>query len=161
MWDTGNDQWGIRSLGNRCSFYSSWEKEITAEKVSWDAEVGERHVKEWCAWKDDIVLLRHLKFPRCYKPKDFGEVVDVSLYTFGDGCNVGYGAACYIRQVDKDGNIAVSLAMGKSKVSPLKMITIPRLELTAATVAVKIGAMVSEQGGWREYGSGFYVVMYL
>ena len=40
-------------------------EEITSEKVSWDAEVGERYVREWCAWKDDIVLLQQLKFPCC------------------------------------------------------------------------------------------------
>ena len=120
-------------------------QEITAEKVSWEEDVGSQHVKTWCLWKEEIVLLRQLEFPRCYKPKDFGEVVDISLHTFGDGCHIGYGAACYVRQVDQSGNIAVSLAMGKARVSPLKMVTIPRLELTAATVAVKIGAMVSGQ----------------
>ena len=120
-------------------------QEITAEKVGWDAEVSAKHVKAWCAWKDEIVLLRGLEFPRCYKPDDLGEVVDTSIHTYGDGCSIGYGAACYIRQVNKNGDIAVSLAMGKSRVSPLKMITIPRLELTASTTAIKIGAMVRDQ----------------
>ena len=101
-------------------------------------------------------MVRQLTFSRCYKPSNFGEVVDVSLHTFGDGCNVGYGAACYIRQVDERDNIAVSLVMGKSRVSPLKMITIPRLELTAATVATKLGALVKEELGIKAAKMFYY-----
>ena len=119
-------------------------QEITGEKVSWDADVEDRHVCAWNTWKEDLLLLNQLTFPRCYKPPNFGRVLDSSLHVFGDGCKVGYGAAAYLRQVNEDGKIAVSLVMGKSRVSPLKMITIPRLELTAATVAVKLGALVKE-----------------
>ena len=35
------------------------------------------HVKAWLAWKNEIVLIYDLKFPRCYKPKDFDEVVEL------------------------------------------------------------------------------------
>ena len=117
-------------------------QEITGEKVSWDADVDAKHLNAWNIWKEEISLIQNLSFPRCYKPPSFGEVVDVSLHLFGDGCKVGYGAACYVRQVDQDERVSVALVMGKSRVSPLKMITIPRLELTAATVAVKLGALV-------------------
>ena len=103
-------------------------QEITAEKVSWDAQVSARHVKAWCIWKDEIILLRGLKFPRCYRPEGFKDVIDTSLHVFGDGCSIGMLHS----QVNKNGDVAVSLAMGKSRVSPLKMITIPRLELTAS-----------------------------
>ena len=47
--------------------------------------------------------------------------------------------------MDQHGQISVALVMGKSRVSPLKMITIPRLELTASTVAVKLGALVKDE----------------
>ena len=45
---------------------------------------------------------------------------------------------------DEDGNVNVSLVMGKSCVAPLKIITIPRLELTAAVVSAKVGIMLQE-----------------
>ena len=35
--------------------------------------------------------------------------------------------------------------MGKSRVAPLKQVTIPRMELTAAVVAVKIDQMLTEE----------------
>ena len=69
----------------------------------------------------------------------------MSLHVFGDGCIIGYGAACYVRQVDEHGKIAVALVSGKSRVAPIKPITIPRLELTAATIAVKLGSLASKE----------------
>ena len=43
------------------------------------------------------------------------------------------------------GEYHVSLVTAKSRVAPLRSVTIPRLELTAATISVKVGAMVKEE----------------
>ena len=50
-----------------------------------------------------------------------------------------------MRQVNKYGKIHVALVMGKSRVTPLKATTIPRLELTAGTVSAKVAHMIREQ----------------
>ena len=76
---------------------------------------------------------------------EFGTVESMSLHLFSDASETGYGVACYLRQMDINGKICVSLAFGKSRVAPLKSVTIPRLELTAATVSVKLGAMLKEE----------------
>ena len=131
-------------------------QEITAEKVGWDAEVDSKHIHSWNVWKEDMLLLNELKVSRCYKPPDFGNVVDVSLHTFGDGCKIGYGAACYLRQVDDEGKICVALVMGKAKVSPLKMISIPRVELAASTVVAKLAEMVKEGLKFEEIKMIYY-----
>ena len=69
----------------------------------------------------------------------------MSLHCFSDASEVGYGVACYLRQVDTEDKICVSLVCGKSRVSPLKTVTIPRLELTSAALSVKIGALIKEE----------------
>ncbi|VDI63376.1 Hypothetical predicted protein [Mytilus galloprovincialis] len=54
----------------------------------------------------------------------------------------GYGCVFYIRLVDEEGSIQCSFLLGKSRVAPLKSMTIPRMELTAATSAVRLGNMI-------------------
>ena len=41
--------------------------------------------------------------------------------------------------------LVCSLIMGKARVAPLKMVTIPRLEFTAAVVSVKVGKMLCQE----------------
>ena len=62
----------------------------------------------------------------------------MELHHFADASIEGYGTASYLRLEDSDEKVHCSLVMGKSRVAPLKTVTVPRLELTAATLAVKV-----------------------
>ena len=117
-------------------------QKMTADIVAWDEKLSPELAKEWNAWHQEVLQLLKIKIKRCYKSKELGRVVDVTLHCFADASYVRYGVACYLRLVDEKGRVEVSLVMGKSRVSPLKPTTIPRLELTAATVAAKIAAKV-------------------
>ena len=121
-------------------------QEITSEKgCHWDDELKAEHVRAWTDWRTSLLPLQDLKVDRCYKPLDFGESVNTTLHGFSDACHFGYGACCYLRQVNKDGRVHVSLVMGKSRVSPMKYVTMPRLELTASTVAAKLGILIKAE----------------
>ena len=121
-------------------------QEITSEKgCNWDDDLKEAHIQAWSEWRAGLLPLQKLKLDRCYKPNNFGESVDTTLHCFSDACQYGYGAACYLRQVNQDGNVHVSLVMGKSRVSPMKYTTIPRLELTASTVAARLGVLINAE----------------
>ena len=68
-------------------------------------------------------------------PVDFGEIKIVELRNFSDASENGYGQCSYLRLIDHLDRIHCSLVMAKSRVAPLKHVTIPRLELTAALVS--------------------------
>ena len=123
---------------------------ITALKDGWDSQVPQELAGRWRAWRQSLPRLEELSVDRCYIPKDFGPVVEKSLHLFSDASEIGYGVCCYLRQVDTTGQVHVSLVFGKSRVTPTKAITIPRLELTAATVSVKIGAMIRGELGLKD-----------
>ncbi len=49
------------------------------------------------------------------------------LHNFSDASEKGYGTVIYLRIQNSNGDIHVSLLMGKARVTPLKAITVPRL----------------------------------
>lgn len=53
------------------------------------------------------------------------------LHGFADAFNVAYAAAVYIRLISLSGEISVKILVAKSKVAPIKILSIPRLELSA------------------------------
>lgn len=60
-----------------------------------------------------------------------------------------YGQCSYVRLINQCNQIHSSLAMAKSRVVPLKPVTITRFELTAVLVSVKISAVLRKE---LEYG---------
>ena len=51
---------------------------------------------------------------------------------------LGYAACTYIRFINKVGDIHVALIASKSRLCPVKQISIPRLELSTAVLSVKL-----------------------
>ena len=120
-------------------------QQMTTSSAGWDDKRSVEVEKGWEEWRDGVLMLNELLIRRCYRSDEFGCAVDTTLHCFSDASFVGYGVACYLRMVDEAGRIEVQLVMGKARVSPLKPTTVPRLELTAATVSVKIAAMLVEE----------------
>ena len=120
-------------------------QEVTAEKKDWDAKVSDYHVKQWNAWKSDTLLLQDVYVPRCYIPDGFGEPSSHTLHCFSDAYSVGYGQVSYRRCVNIEGKMHVSLVMTKARIAPMKPVTIPRLEHTAAVVSAKVAALLKEE----------------
>lgn len=99
---------------------------------------------QWNDWLKDLEKLTDFRI-RCCKPPGFGEIKSAQLHHFADANEYGYGTVLYLRLENHVGTIHCSYMyiIGKSRVAPLKQITIPRLELNAATVAVRIDKMLS------------------
>ncbi|XP_066152184.1 uncharacterized protein [Euwallacea fornicatus] len=77
--------------------------------------------------------------PICIKPgQNSGMLCSNELHGFFDASEEAYGGAVYIRSIDRNGDITVRLLCVNSRVSPLKSLTIPRLELCGALVMAKL-----------------------
>ena len=84
--------------------------------------------------------LSTLQIKRCFQDGP-SAASDKELHVFTDASEFAYGAAAYIKITNETG-VHVSLVMGKSRVAPLKSISIPRLELTAVTVGAKLSRFI-------------------
>ena len=112
-------------------------------EMNWDDALTDEGATEFCDWRKKTEALSGLKIPRCFQVGPSTKS-DRELHVFCDASEFAYGAAAYLK-VTTEADVTVSLVMGKSRVAPLKMISIPRLELTAATVGAKIAQFLLEE----------------
>ena len=131
-------------------------QEMCRDKLDWDDPVPENLRAKWEKWRLDLPKLRHLQVKRCIKPDDFGKIRDIQLHHFSDASSTGYGQCSYIRLRDESGHVHCSLLMGKARVTPLKHITIPRLELTAALVSVNVSSVLQKELDFQDVTHCFW-----
>ena len=112
-------------------------QDLSRMKLDWDEPILERFQDRWQSWPQDLPKLEELEIDRCFKPND-EEVVSSQLHHFADAFEEGYGAVTYLRIENKPEEVKYSFAMGKSRLAPIKSVTIPRMELSAAVTAVKL-----------------------
>ena len=91
-----------------------------------------------------------MHIPRCYFLKDV-QVVSTQLHGFSDASESAYAGVVYLRMVDSHGKVHISLVASKTKVAPLKRLTIPRLELCGAQLLTKLLDHVRVPSSSKEY----------
>ena len=125
-------------------------QEMCRDNLEWDDPLPERMISRWASWLLDLTGLSRVQIARCYVPPSFGEVVKVELHHFSDASTIGYGQCSYLRLTDANGNVQCSLTAAKGRVTPLRPMTIPRLELQAAVLSVKTAKFLERE---LNYGS--------
>jgi len=105
-------------------------QETWKQATGWDDKIDDRIFERFNVWVNSLIALESLTMPRCFFLNN--SPGSIQLHIFADA---GYGAVAYLRS--KDG-VETSFVMAKSRVAPLRFLTIPRLELCAAVMAVKI-----------------------
>lgn len=118
---------------------------LCKETIGWDEEIPESFWSQWQSWCSELQVLQELQIPRCIKPKGFGRVVHQEIHHFSDASESGYGQCSYMRTINEKGEVHCALIMGKSRVAPLKTVSIPRMELTAAVVSVKVSTFLQRE----------------
>ena len=115
------------------------------QNVQWDETVDEELKGQWIKGEMQLQQVENLQIPRCLQPPGFGRIIDISIYHLCDASEYGYGQCSYTRHLNKDGLIHCSLLLRKSRVSPNKFLSIPRLELTAAVLSVKVACLLKKE----------------
>ena len=89
----------------------------------------------------ELSLLSDLTIPRCLRMD--GDVKDFKLHTFTDASGKAYTAAVYARLEYKDDSTTTQLVAPKTRLAPLKAISIPRLELMGALIGLRLATISS------------------
>ena len=111
----------------------------------WDDPLTDRQLTDvWSAWAGERAQLSQFRLSRCYR--DGREPpADCQLHLFSDASELAFGAVAYFRFQYPDGRIGIAFVMAKNRVAPLRQLSIPRLELQAAVMAVRIAECVRRE----------------
>jgi len=106
--------------------------------VEWDEPLTNADQQQWLHIAEDIQHAMTMAIPRQYFPKSTRSSQTYQLHVFADASPLAYGAVAFLCR-DTD----VSFIMAKSRVAPLKHLTLPKLELMATVTAAKLYNFVS------------------
>lgn len=109
--------------------------------IHWDDELPSILLKEWFTYRSEIEQLVQYRIPRWLSVYN-GDSVE--LHGFSDASNQAYAAVVYMRVVDQKEVIYARLVTAKTKVAPIKQVSIPRLELCGAVLLSKLLSEVAE-----------------
>nr|XP_049464908.1 uncharacterized protein LOC125907331 [Anopheles coluzzii] len=99
----------------------------------WDDELPHHLQGEWINFHNQLIHLQNLHIPRVAIRPDS---TSSQFHFFCNASEKGYGACCYIRSRDDNGNIMMQLYASKTKVPPINSKhSIARLELCAAQLS--------------------------
>ncbi|GFT72127.1 integrase catalytic domain-containing protein [Trichonephila clavipes] len=114
------------------------------KKITWDEILPPKLKGKWLIWCKELHLLDHLRIPRLVLDSTNDEVSDlIEIHIFCDASKLACEAAAYVK-VRKQNEVLVNLITSKTRVAPLKAVTLPRLELLEALVAARLSSRVQE-----------------
>ncbi|GFU08924.1 integrase catalytic domain-containing protein [Trichonephila clavipes] len=117
-------------------------QEIWQRKTDWDEELLPDIREKFEQWCSEASFLCELQIPRYALQCDSVNCPECEIHTFSDASIKAYGAVSYVRLRTFD-KISVHLLASKSRVAPLKVLTLPRLELMGALLAARLAKEVS------------------
>lgn len=109
-------------------------QELWKDKRDWDEEIKGEIFKKWEKFNKDLINIPIISINRWLGTF---EKEPLQIHGFCDASEKGYGAVIYSR-VRLNGEYKAELIVSKSRVAPIKIITTPRLELSAANLLVEL-----------------------
>jgi hypothetical protein len=125
------------------------------QKIGWDTPLSEDLRIRFMDILEMMGGIENLRFPRCIKPAGIKAGVKPDLLVFGDGSKQAFCSLAYVRWHLTDGGFKCFLISGKTRVAPLKKISIPRLELLGSVASVRLAASIQESLSF-EFGKRYF-----
>ena len=104
-------------------------------KLDWDQEISESQFHDFLQWIKLVKAVSNVKIDRCLPmPRD----AKFSLRGFCDASTKCYAACVYLLIHDNNTPVAAQLLICKGRIPPIKPLSIPKLELLAALLLVRL-----------------------
>ncbi|GFX28392.1 integrase catalytic domain-containing protein [Trichonephila clavipes] len=113
-------------------FMKIFYQKLWLTKTDWDSPIPQQLTEDWLRFQKAFNAINYLTVPR-WVILTADNIVE--LHGLADASSLAYAAAIYCRQ-KHNGKIKVQLLVSKTKVAPVKQVSIPRLELTSEIIEV-------------------------
>lgn len=117
-------------------FQELWSSEL---KLGWDDPLPHHLGHKWMNYREELHLFEKIRVPRNITSLGFE---GIQLHGFSDASSVAYAAVIFARCKTDSGEIKTTIIAAKTKVAPLKPVTIPRLELCAALLLARLFVLI-------------------
>ena len=108
----------------------------------WDKEVEPGDKAEFLRWKEQPPIVAETSIDRRYFN---GETDKAEIHVFADASEDTMCAVAYLRSHPKEFSADLEFVIGKSRVAPMRHLSIPRLELQAAVMAVRLKEQIVKE----------------
>ena len=137
-------------LQGKVFLQSLWSKHI-----EWDDEISSEDLAVWSSISSNIDGLSDISIKRCIATND-SEKMQPYLVCFCDASSYAYAASVYLVQINGEQVSKSDLIFSKTRLAPLKKITIPRLEMMCVVIGVRCLQYVKQQLKVTVVGSYLY-----
>ncbi|XP_058840177.1 uncharacterized protein LOC131695699 [Topomyia yanbarensis] len=129
-------------LANVLMFLKVLLQDIWRSNIGWDEPIAGQQLSKWRTWLSVLDNVEKVSVPRCYRTITTSSSV-IQLHVFVDASKNGYAAVAYFRYEEGD-SIECAFVAAKTRVAPLKYVSIPRLELQAAVIGMRLAKATEE-----------------
>ncbi|XP_055614781.1 uncharacterized protein LOC129761103 [Toxorhynchites rutilus septentrionalis] len=120
-------------------------QELWRTGINWDEQIQDTELNRWREWVQMIQFISTIRIPRCYFEEATNSTYEnAQLHAFVDASPAAYCCVVYLRVMNSAGSGVCVLVAAKTKVAPLKPMSIPRLELQGCALGARMLMFVQE-----------------
>lgn len=131
-------------------------RQLTSDSTDWDVPLLAEKEAEWTMWRDSLQELAQFETPQAYTAVSVSTAQHIEVHVFSDASVKAIAAVAYLKVIDREEKCYVDFIMGKAKLAPISVHTIPRLELGAAVLAVELAELVVSKLDMKPNSLQFY-----
>ena len=126
------------TLQAKCMLRDTWTLGL-----KWDEPIPDELRTNWVSYFEQLIHLPDMTFKRYLKPSN--AIGQPLLVIFSDGSEIAYGFAAYIRWKLADGSYFVRLICSKSRIAPMKKLSVPQMELNGAVMSKRARQLLERE----------------
>lgn len=112
-------------------------KSLWLKGYDWDVSISNEETEEFFKMVSSFSDCQKISIPRCYCEK-MDDISKPALHVFCDASEQAYSACVYLQTTSSNGSMFSAFVISKSRLAPVKRVTLPRLELLSCHLGSKL-----------------------